>query len=174
MSAPDRRQRRYWQQVVRDLELPAPFDLELFCTQIGRQSGRTLVLVPRDSRQHGPAPCGLLVRTKTVDHLFYETATSELHRRQNVFHEIGHLLADHAPVQQAPGTAAGVQHLLPDMDPAMIQAVLARGGYQHAMEREAETIATLLGLRVDAVAHRRHDADPSLRRMAVMFGHDVD
>ena len=53
MSAADRRQRRYWQLVVRDLELPAPFDLELFCTQIGRQSGRTLVLVPRDSRRSG-------------------------------------------------------------------------------------------------------------------------
>ena len=168
-----RRQRRQWQHIVRQLELPVPFSLDVFCAQIGRTTGRALVLVPRDSRVHGPAPCGLLVRTEAIDHLFYESATSELHRRQNVFHEIGHLLADHTPVPELPAAAVWVQMLLPDLDPAMIQAVLTRGGYQHAMEREAETIASLLGLRVDAVVGRPPDADPSLRRMAVIFGHDV-
>jgi len=88
-----------------------------------------------------------------------------VHQRQNIFHEFGHLLADHDPVDADPTVAGvGVQALLPDLDPAVVARVLSRGGYDHALEREreAELIASLLGLRVEAALTRSAPAPVTL------------
>ena len=175
----DRQARRQWQALVDGLALPDPFDLAQFCKQFEQGTGRPIVLMPRDSERDGPAPCGLLARTDDRDYVFYETATSRVHLRQNIFHELGHLLADHAPMTPVVGAQdPGLLTLLPQLDPTMVRRVLARGGYDRQIEREAELIGSLLGLRVEASlrGHARPapSGDPALDRMAVIFGRDSD
>jgi len=175
----DRQARRQWQALVDGLALPDPFDLAQFCKQFEQGTGRPIVLMPRDSERDGPAPCGLLARTDDRDYVFYETATSRVHLRQNIFHELGHLLADHAPMTTAVGAEdPGLRTLLPHLDPAVVRRVLARGGYDRQIEREAEVIGSLLGLRVEASLRGRTrpqaSGDPALDRMAVIFGRDGD
>jgi hypothetical protein len=162
-------QRRRWEAVVRELPVPVPFDLEVFCAELGQQLGRPLVVSAwDDDRMRRRAPCGLVARTAEMDLIHYDASTSELHGRHSVFHEVGHILADHRPVAGAPAESVGA--LLPDLDPSAINVVLARGVYDSPDEEEADLIATLLGLRVDAVSP---GDDPALRRMTEVFGHDL-
>lgn len=182
----ERGERRRWQRVVDELVLPEPFDLQVLSAQVSSRTGRPIRLMPHQG--HGQAPCGLLVRTDVRDYVFYETATSPVHQRQNIFHEFGHLLADHDPVDADPSEdGGGVRALLPDLNPAVVARVLNRGGYDHVREREAELIASLLGLKVEAALscaasvtfqHTKRPetglatSDVALERMAVLFGRD--
>lgn len=162
----DRRLRNRWDAVLRTITLPEPFDAGSFCDELGRHLGRQIVLVPQDGRAD-EIPCGLLARTATVDYIFFRTASSWLHQQHNILHEVGHLLADHAPGRDVgPGQRGAV---LRHLDPTRVERVLARGGYDDDAEQEAELIATLLGRRVNSQGRSAPSPESPLGRVSSAF-----
>jgi hypothetical protein len=62
--------RRRRAAVVRDLELPVPFDLEKFVAGLERQRDRPIRLHPFSSRPG--CPCGLWIGTADADYIFHD------------------------------------------------------------------------------------------------------
>jgi len=126
--------------IIRDLEIPVPFDLGLFVAWLQRRRGRGIRLCP--FRSGAGMPCGFWIGTAEADCIYYERATSAFHQTHIVTHEIAHMLLGHrgrTPVWQ------GVARVLaPDLDPELIRLILGRGAYGAREEEEAETLASLI------------------------------
>lgn len=135
-----RRQHRRWQQLIRELGLPAPLDLATLCAFLGQRRGHAIRLVYAPLPLN--APCGMLISMATVDYIVVEQETSGPHRDHIALHEISHLLLDHT----APGilTAEAARQLMPHLDTAAIDRVLGRGLYEPREEQDAELLASLL------------------------------
>lgn len=126
---------------------PGPFDLETFCQRLATVRGRPLTLLPFTAASPDD-PTGVWLSTQRADFVFFEQATSPLHRDHIVLHELGHLLCAHeARYDEALQYLA---RLLPDVEPETLSNVLAlrRGGYTVDEEREAETFARVVGSRI--------------------------
>jgi hypothetical protein len=121
--------------MLRDLPLPAPFDVRVLCDQVATRRGRPIRLVPTAGLT---GVCGLWIATDTMDLICYESDTTRPHQDHIILHELSHVLCDHFPASLPTKT------LLPDLDPAMVRAVLGRAGYSTDEEREAETLASLI------------------------------
>jgi hypothetical protein len=151
--------------VLREIGVPEPFDLDVFCASVARARGRQIELheLPPDVG----GVCGLYVSLSAVDHLFYAAGTSPRHRQHIVVHELMHLLFDHGGLRGL--SADALARLLPGLDPALVRAALGRGGYSDPEEREAETVASL----VMGHAAQTPDAaggDPLAARIETAFG----
>jgi len=155
------RQRRLHRRCLarlRDLPLPAPFDVHNLSDRIADRRGRPIRLIPVSDLT---GVCGLWIATDTTDLICYERDTTRPHQDHIILHELSHVLCDHFPV-----SLQGNHHtqaLFPDLDPAMVRAVLGRAGYTTDEEREAETLASLIrqraATRADGTLHARlHDA----------------
>lgn len=102
MSKTSRRTR--CEAVAREIEIPRPFDLDAFCTRLAARRGRPLRLVPLEGVPDAATPCGVWVATRNADLIFYEPATSSVHKLQIVLHEVAHVLLGHgAPDRERPG-----------------------------------------------------------------------
>lgn len=139
---------------LRDLPLPAPFDVRALCDQVAARRGRPIRLIPAAGLT---GVCGLWIATDTTDLICYESDTTRPHQDHIILHELSHVLCAHYPVELPTRT------LLPDLDPAMVRAVLGRAGYSTDEEREAETLASLIRQRATTRARgtlgaRLHDA----------------
>ena len=122
--------------MVRDLQVPVPFDLGEFVAGLERQRGRPIRL---RSFSFGPGGlCGLWIGTADADYIYHEASTTPFHTTHIAVHEIAHMLLGHQH------TAAWDQLLAPDVDHALIRLILGRSGYSTAEEREAETLASLI------------------------------
>lgn len=142
-----RKDAKLWRRceaLVRDVErsvgIPTPLVPEQLIERLAEHRGRPIELRPF---RHGEVPegiCGLWVDRADRDVIGYPTDAR--HRSHIVFHEVGHMLCGHR------GRAAvGDRQLtafMPDLDPAMIRAVLGRSVYTDTEEREAELIASLI------------------------------
>ncbi len=160
--------RRRCEQVVADIDIPDPFDLQALCEIVGRRRGRRLRVAHQQLGAGRGVPCGMWIALADEDIIVIEQNTSSLHQEQIGLHEIGHILCDHghreAGTTGLDGLAPGrdeVHQLMPDLDPAMIQRVLGRSSYELPQEREAEMVATLLGERVRARATKGRAKGPS-------------
>jgi hypothetical protein len=126
--------------IVRELEIPEPFDLSQFIATLVLQRQRLIFLQPFTS---GPGdPCGLWIGTDEADYIYHEQGTTPWHKTHIVTHEIAHMLLDHNG-----GTAAWqdlARLLAPDVDPTLVRLILGRTAYSTAEEREAETLASLI------------------------------
>lgn len=128
--------------------LPRPFRLGMFLDRLAAARGRPLELAPF-SLNDPAMPSGLWVALPDVDVVFYEQATSPLHREHIVFHEVGHMLCGHT------GRHEGLLPFLSRFLPAGCDAerlhdafALARTSYTTGQEREAESFARHVGSRV--------------------------
>ncbi|GLY39822.1 hypothetical protein Amsp01_058450 [Amycolatopsis sp. NBRC 101858] len=158
MSSRGRRQLRHrFAAVLRDLELPASFDVPALCAALGKRRGRPIRLLPLPGLSE---VCGLWIATDTTDLIAYESNTSAPHQDHIVLHEIGHMLCDHYPATLTP--AEQMRLLLPSLDPAMVRRVLGRAGYSSVEEREAEFFATMLGQHT-GLSHRGDSVADKLR-----------
>ncbi|MBL8932795.1 MAG: hypothetical protein JNL54_21955 [Kineosporiaceae bacterium] len=126
-------------ELLRDIEIPDPFDVRILAETIARRRGRPIRLHAKPSPL---GPCGLWLALPDADYVFYETATSRLHRDHIIVHELAHLLAAHEPTDHLDPDL--LRSLLPNLDSAMVQRVLARSTYTAVEEQEAEMIATLV------------------------------
>jgi hypothetical protein len=126
--------------IIANLDIPRPFDLPKFLSQIATRRNRPIFLHPFTS---GPGtPCGLWLRTARADHIFHEKGTTPWHRTHIALHEIAHMLLGHDSGQS--GTQGLAELLAPDVNPALLQLVLGRSSYTSAEECDAETLASLV------------------------------
>lgn len=89
------------------ISLVAPWTVEEFRQWLGFELGLTLELRPYPCQEASPrqaAECGLLVVKGGNATIWYDSARSERHQRQQIFHEFAHLLCGHH--QQLPLLAA--------------------------------------------------------------------
>lgn len=136
--------RRECAALVAGLDLPAPFDLAVFCRRIGRQIGRDIVLMSHSMAIGGL--CGTWMRTAKADYVFYEQDTSLLHQQHIIFHEVGHILRSHTPGKELSQDLA--RTIAAGMKLSDVFRVLGRDSYTDDDEFEAELIATLLLARI--------------------------
>jgi hypothetical protein len=141
---------------LRELDLPVPFDIDAFCGVLGTRRGRPIRLCPVTSRA---GPWGLWAAGSDADYIFYEQATSPLHREHIILHEASHLICNHRPV--AVSEEEGSRLLFPDLDVETVKRVLGRVAYSGDEEREAELLASLILQRAGSgVASHSRTADP--------------
>ena len=125
--------------LVRELDIPAPFDLGEFVAGLERQRHRPIRLSPFSS---GPGvPCGLWIGTADADYIYHEAGTTPFHATHIAVHELAHMLLGH---QHTAAWERLIQFLAPDVDRALIQLMLGRSAYSTAEERDAETLASLI------------------------------
>ncbi|MEU7823071.1 hypothetical protein [Catellatospora sp. NPDC049133] len=150
--ASPRRTRRRCKELIRDFDVPRPFDLELFRQELERKRGRRIVFVPVETGAR--CPCGLWLATADTDYVFVERATSPLHMTHIALHEIGHILFGHQGI--SPYSAEFLAKALPTLDPSAVIRLLGRTAYSGRQEEEAETLATVVGERgrITDIAHR--------------------
>jgi hypothetical protein len=139
--------RRRYDAIVRNLDLPVPFDVRALAADLAARRGRPLILSPVVK---WPGPSGLWVASPAADYIFYEQATSALHQQHIILHELSHLLCGHTPVTVA---ETGVPRLLfPGIRPDAVERLLRRTGYSATDEQEAELVASLIWERAAAQA----------------------
>ncbi len=125
--------------MVRDLQVPVPFDLGQFVARLEHQRGRPIRLRPVS---FGPGGlCGLWIGTARADYIYHEAGTTPFHATHIAVHELAHMLLAH---QSTAAWEQLISLLAPDVDQALIQLILGRSAYGTAEEREAETLASLI------------------------------
>lgn len=127
-------------ELVRSLDIPSPFDIWELCGRVAERHGRPIRLEP--VRLPVDGPCGLWISATDVDYIFYEQDTSQLHQEHIIAHELGHVICGHK--ENAVLGEETSRLLLPNLDPRMVQGVLARTYYTSAEEQEAEMVASLI------------------------------
>jgi hypothetical protein len=162
--------RQRCERLLREVEVPEPFDVHTFAEAIGHRRGRPLRLLAKSSPL---GPCGMWLALPDTDLVFYETATSRLHRDHIIVHELAHLLAAHEPAE--PLDPALLASLLPNLDAGMVRQVLARTTYSAVEEQEAEMLASLVlqraGTNTPATSTRdEHGETDVVHRMNITFG----
>jgi hypothetical protein len=125
--------------IVERLDVPVPFDLARFVTELERQRRRPIHLRPLNSKPG--APCGLWIGTADADYIYHEVGTTLFHATHIAVHELAHMILDH---QHTAVWEELVRLLAPDVDQALIQLILGRSAYGTVEEREAEILASLI------------------------------
>jgi hypothetical protein len=123
--------------IVRELDIPVPFDVGEFAARLGRQRQRPIRLIPFTS-----APgtlCGLWVSTADADYVYHEEGTTPFHISCIVLHEVSHMLLGHYGPPDQQDLASLVA---PAVDPSLARLILGRSAYTTPQEREAETLAS--------------------------------
>lgn len=137
MSEVNRKSR--YAAIIRELDIPAPFDLGEFTARLERQRNRPIRLCPFKS---GPGvPCGVWIATWEADYVYYEQDTTPFHVNLIALHEIAHMLLGHHELPMRENLASQVA---PDVNPALVRLILSRSAYASPEEREAETLASLI------------------------------
>ena len=131
---------RHTAAIVKELDIPAPFDLAEFITRLERKRRRPIRMCPFRS---GPGvPCGMWIGTATEDFLYYEEGTTPYHQDHIALHEAAHMMLGHRGRTRVWERLASL--LAPDVDPQFVQAIMGRSVYSSDEEQEAETLASLI------------------------------
>ena len=125
--------------ILRDLQMPVPFELGQFVAALEQQRRRPILVRPFTSGPEGP--CGLWIGTADADYIYHEAGTTPFHATHIALHEIAHMLLGH---QHAAAWEQLISLLAPDVNQALIQLILGRCAYSTTEEREAETLASLI------------------------------
>jgi hypothetical protein len=138
--------RRRCAKLIKDLEIPDPFDLGQFCDSLGKSWGRPIDLMEVDLPK--ALPCGLAVALEDRDIIFIAAGLTGPHRDIVGLHEIGHLVAGHLTDPLA-GTDTR-RFVFKHLDQRLINRINQRSNnYSTRHEREAELIATMLFGRIN-------------------------
>ncbi|MEV6139676.1 hypothetical protein AB0L63_27250 [Nocardia sp. NPDC051990] len=128
--------------------VPSPWNRTAFLDALGQWRGRSIELMPVDSTllpgtldSGRGTPCGLWLDCTDVDVIAFVAGTTDFHIDQIIAHEVGHMVLDH---DAGVAGLAGVQRLLPNLDPALIRRVLGRSEFLDEQEDEAEQFGDLL------------------------------
>lgn len=150
--------RRRCRALLAAMPVPDPFDLDDFCAGLAERRGRPLRLLAMPATGINSRPSGMSVATAAEDIVWAEPHRSALHHRHIVFHEIGHILWNHHADASGMDLSQRDGQLFVDLDPAMVQRMLARGRRADRLEREAEMFATMLsaGVSVRATTRSAH------------------
>ncbi|MFJ5952582.1 hypothetical protein [Streptomyces noursei] len=148
---------RYCSEVVRQVEVPEPFDVNALCDRLEQARQREISLVPMALPVREGSPCGLWVATDDIDYILYQRDTSRAHSEHIVSHELGHILLGH---ESSPAHQDEVSRLLmPNLNPDLVRTVLGRTVYTSHEERAAEIVASLLPVQAGRATRRQSEAD---------------
>jgi hypothetical protein len=125
--------------VVNRLEIPQPFTIEAFVASVAAQHGRRVELVGTRSMV---GPCGMLLRTPSVDFLCFDARATPVVASRTVAHEVGHLILGHAMVSVEALTRLASR--FPDLPPALIQSMVNRSIRGRRAEEAADLVADLI------------------------------
>ncbi|MEU1906557.1 hypothetical protein [Streptomyces hygroscopicus] len=168
-SGGGRRARPDFEGLLASIDIPDPFDIQVFCDKIAKQRGRALYLHSIPGISGTDAPCGIWIATEAGDHIFYEAATSPLHRDHIILHEIGHMLLEHSTLID--GGRPGASTVFSGIDPATVTSLLTRASYATEDERDAERLAGLIASKADISSpHRTTAHHQVLRRLGNALG----
>ena len=151
-------------QVLAQIPLIPPWTVDEFCAWVEERYDREIKLShwQTEAPEAGePGSCGLLWVTRDAFIINYDDTRSERHQRQQIFHEIGHILCDHRGDSWNPDAMAG---LAEGLDLAMVERVLHRSVFDSAEEIAAELVGTRL-----AVLSRMQRGDGRFDRIASAF-----
>lgn len=150
-------------EVLRDVGLPTPWDLDKFLDQLECHRARPIDLLRLDGALGSIT--GLWQRQSDHDVIAYPANTTLDHQDQIVLHEVGHMLFDHTGVCVLADAAA----IAPSLAPRALAHLLgsARRGEQEA---EAEIFATVLLVRAHASLGQAVARGELTARVAETFG----
>lgn len=152
------------EQVLAQIPLTPPWTVDEFCAWVEERYDREIKLSPwqTEAPEAGePGSCGLLWVTRDAFIINYDDTRSERHQRQQIFHEIGHILCDH---RGDSWNAEAMKGLAEGLDLAMVERVLHRSVFDSAEEIAAELVGTRL-----AVLSRMQRGDGRFDRIASAF-----
>ena len=152
-----------FEDLLASIDIPEPFDVQVFCEQIATQRGRALHLHSVPGISGTDAPCGVWIATEKADHIFHEAATSPMHRDHIILHEIGHMLLGHTSIID--GVQSEGRGLFADIDPATVVSFLTRASYGTEDEREAERFAGLIASKAAAPSRSKTARSSVLQRL---------
>src|SRR5690348_16289761 len=89
------RLRRRCEARIAGIEVPRPFDIDVFCAQISAHRNRPIRVCALPMPAGTGSPCGAWLQTATTDWVFVEQSTSRFHRDHIVLHELAHMLCGH-------------------------------------------------------------------------------
>jgi hypothetical protein len=131
--------RRRCEDLLRDLDLPSPFDVDVFCKSLAARRGRPIWLCPLPL---GPGVSGLWARGPTDDYIAYDERAAPTLQAQIKLHEACHIVCGHKPLVLSEVEVSSL--FFPDLLPQMVRHFLQRGGCSTVEEREAELLASLI------------------------------
>jgi hypothetical protein len=131
--------RRRCEERLRDLPVPAPFDLDAFCRTVADHRGRRIVL--QAVADVGGQTMGAWICAPGADIIVYERNTTRLHQEHIVLHELSHIICGHETPLLHSELAS---HLFPDLRPEVVRGVLERQSYSTDEELEAEVQASVI------------------------------
>lgn len=117
-------------RILRELEMPVPFDLSRFTAGLERLRRRPIRLHPVSFGPGGP--CGRWIAAEDADHIYHEAGTTRFHATHMTLHEMAHMLLDRDH------TAARDQFarlLAPDVRETLIRPMPGRSAYSTAEKR---------------------------------------
>ena len=141
--------------IGRDVAAEGGVSMDDIRAQVQRLRGRPLNMIPVLARPGGPT--GVWIETAVADYVFFDRATSRLHRLHIVFHEVGHMLLGHTLAAGSLHRRVGHSCTALAQDPAVSVALRAAphtdiDQHEAAQEREAEVFATIACQRVGDIA----------------------
>ena len=120
--------------------LPTPWSADEFVTRVAQQRGRPIRLLAYPLSTEDPT--GFWLATAESDYIVVPDTASGARRDAIIGHELAHIVLGHDP---RPATdQEGLAALAPNSSPELVARFLPRQGYEAAIEREAETLATRL------------------------------
>lgn len=147
------------------ISIPTPFSIEKLCRNVADHRGRPLIVEPmRGVTRQATDVCGIWVELENTDCIFYEAATTPLHRDHIVLHEIGHMLLGHTDKEIDVKPAADFSDIFTGISPDMVRKVLGRANFSTPQEREAEELANRIAS-MAGLAHEEYSSDPGLTRL---------
>lgn len=156
----DAQLRRRIDELIRQLPMPEPFDLEVLCREAGRRwLDATVHLVPWDLSPL--ALCGLWIlgtdhQQQQVAFLVYDRAATGVHRDQVIGHELGHAALGHTGVDEH------LQDLISQVLPGMpLSSARGRARFLTSEEGEAEYFGDRLCERIQLARSRQRKPGPT-------------
>lgn len=131
--------RRRLRTMLDDLEIVPPLTPALLCERLARRRERPIELV--EWALPPETVSGFLIVYEHKDVIVHQSRTSALHRQHIVFHEVAHLVLEHAG-RCGDGPPVPPEDRSPGDGPATL--------YDEIEEWEAETAATILSSWTDA------------------------
>ncbi|MBY8862060.1 hypothetical protein K7711_36675 [Nocardia sp. CA2R105] len=137
----ERTLRRQCRDLLRELGIHPPLDVETLCRLVGERQGRPIRLIAQPIPV--PGPFGAWIATARADYIFFQSETTPSHQQHIILHELGHLLASH---RSEVDDESMIAMLSPDggLPPQLVRRALQRTSYDTDQEREAETIASII------------------------------
>ena len=145
------------------IPLVPPWTVDEFCGWVEESYGRQVILAPWQTEAPDagePGACGTLWVQRDSFIIKYDDTRSGRNQRQQIFHEVGHILPGHKgkPWRMSDTIIAE------GFDPATVDSVMYRGIFDSTEERVAELLGTRL-----AVLSREQRGDGRFDRIASGF-----